>query len=206
MPFKWLNLYKIVYMKKWLMVLSFLSIYIIGFSQSSLSPTIKKFKDDTIVWKKDSLLSQNDFKGKGHGRSGAAGYTTSSIFIYTNEVNGQLVFEVQALFIKSKSFLVENSEYVLRHEQLHFDITELYARKLRKMVSDKDFRKVSNMQSVIQNMYSKIVEQWQKDEQRYDDETTHGINAARQKEWVDNIHAQLAAFDAYSSPEVNIVK
>ncbi|HTA83381.1 MAG TPA: DUF922 domain-containing protein [Bacteroidia bacterium] len=193
-------------MRKPLVLLLFLSFVITGLAQrSSLAPNIKKLQGDTIVWRKDSLLTKDDFKAKPH-QGGPMGYTVSSIFFYTNENNGQLVFEVEALFLKSKSYIVQYSEYVLKHEQLHFNITELYARKLRKMIADKDFKKVSNMNQVIQNMYNKVEQEWERTEQKYDDETNHGLNAARQQEWSDNIKSQLDALDAYSNTEVNIVK
>lgn len=192
-------------MKTSLALLLFLSISFASFGQkSALSPTIRKFKDDTVLWKKDSLLVPANFKLKSHGSD--LGYTTTCIFLYPTEVNGQMVFSVEALFIKSKSFLTKNSDYVLRHEQLHFDICELYARKLRKMLSDKDFKKVNNVSQVVQNMYNKATQDCIREEEKYDTETNHGTNAARQQEWVDKVKKELDELDAYSSTDVNTVK
>lgn len=195
-------------MKKLFSLLILFVFCVLGHTQqrSSIAPTIRKFKDDTIVWRKDSLLTVADFKAKGHGKNGPMGYTTSCIFLYPNESGGQLVFSVEALFIKSKSYIVESSDYVLKHEQLHFDISELYARKLRKMIADKDFKKVSNVSQVLQNMYNKASQDCFKEQEKYDNETNHGLNAARQQVWIDDIKKQLADMDAYSNTEVNTVK
>jgi hypothetical protein len=194
-------------MKKPLILLILLAFCFAGYSQkSSIAPTIRKFKKDTIIWKKDSLLTKDDFKGKGHGKNGPLGLTTWCLFLYPNESNGVLVFSVEALFIKSKSYIVQYSDYVLKHEQLHFDICELYARKLRKMISDKDFKKVNNVQKVIQDMYNKAAQDCAKEQQKYDDDTNHGLNAAKQQVWADDIKKQLDALDAYSDTEVNTVK
>lgn len=194
-------------MKKPLALLILLVCFFSGYSQkSSISPTIKKFKGDTIVWKKDSLLKKEDFKAKGKGKNGPLGYTTTCIFLYPNESNGMLVFSVEALFLKSKSYITEYSEYVLKHEQLHFDICELYARKLRKMISDKDFKKVHNVMQEIQQMYNKVSAECNREEDKYDTDTNHGLNAAKQQVWIDDIQKQLQELDAYSGTEVNTVK
>lgn len=194
-------------MKKPLVLLILLVSFFAGYGQkSSLSPTIKKFKNDTIVWKKDSLLRKEDFKSKGKGKNGPLGYTNTFLFLYPNESNGVLVFSVEAVFVMSKSYITQYSDYILKHEQLHFDICELYARKLRKMIADKDFKKVHNVQEVIQQMYNKVSAEFIKEEDKYDNDTNHGLNAAKQQVWADDIQKQLQELDAYSNTEVNTVK
>jgi hypothetical protein len=194
-------------MKKPLVLLILLVSFFVGYGQkSSLSPTIKKFKNDTIIWKKDSLLKKEDFKSKGKGKNGPLGYTNTFLFLYPNESNGVLVFSVEAVFVMSKSYITQYSDYILKHEQLHFDICELYARKLRKMIADKDFKKVHNVQEVIQQMYNKVSAEFIKEEDKYDNDTNHGLNAAKQQVWADDIQKQLQELDAYSSTEVNTVK
>jgi hypothetical protein len=192
-------------MKKPLVLLILLvSFFTVHAQKSSLSPTVKKFKNDTVVWKKDSLLKKEDFKAK--VKKNELGSSTTCIFVYPNESNGVLVFSVEALFVKSKSFITPTSEYVLKHQQLYFDICELYARKLRKMISDKDFKKVSNVTEVIQQMYTKVNNEYAKEEQKYDTDTNYGLNAAKQQVWADDIQKQLTALDAFSNTEVSTVK
>lgn len=122
------------------------------------------------------------------------------------ETNGNIVFSVQAVFQKSKSNIIQNSDYVLKHEQLHFDICELYARKLRKMMLDKDFTKVKNIQNEIQNMYNKVNNEFVRYEEKYDNDTNHGENPAKQKVWEDDVAGQMKDLDQYSSATVNVVK
>ena len=112
--------------------------------KTGIKPTIKKFRNDTIVWKADSLLDKDDFKSKAKGS--ALGFTASGIILYPSENAGVLVFYVEAIFVKSKSYITKFSDYVLKHEQLHFDICELYARKLRQKINEVDFKKVKNVQ------------------------------------------------------------
>ena len=54
-------------------------------------------------------------------------------FIFTYKINCRLS--------KNKSWVRYKSDYVLSHEQGHFDITEIFARKLNKMMSEYKFDK-----------------------------------------------------------------
>jgi hypothetical protein len=193
-------------MKK-LLLFIFFCLFAHGFSQnkSPISPNIKKFKNDTIVWRKDSLLKKEDFKAKGKS-NGPLGFTASAIFLYPSESGGQIIFNVEALFLKSKSYVTKYSEYVLNHEQMHFNITEIYARKLRQKLSEKNFAKVKDMKSVIQAMYSKNENDYVREQEKFDRETEHGLNAAKQNIWNENIMAALLQLEAFSNTQVSMVK
>jgi hypothetical protein len=175
-----------------------------SYAQKEEKVNIKKLKGDTIVWQKDSLLTRADFKGRVTKQW--AGCAATFIMIKPIESNGNILFSVQAVFQKSKSNIIQTSDYVLKHEQLHFDICELYARKLRKMMLDKDFKKVRNIQNEIQNMYNKINNEYAKYEEKYDNDTNHGENPAKQKVWEDDVANQMKELDQYSSTVVNVVK
>lgn len=173
-------------------------------SLTSFAQLSKRMAQDTLVWKSDSMLTKEDFKAK-HGGSNA-GSTSSFIYLYPKEKNATVNFIVEAIFLKSKSFLKEESPYIIKHEQLHFDISELYARKLRKAIADKDFKKVNKIVDVIQQLYNKITSEWQREEAKYDNDTEHGMNAAKQQVWNENIAKQLKELEQFTSTEVNIVK
>jgi len=65
---------------------------------------------------------------------------------------------------------------------------------------------VNNVSQVVQNMYNKATQDCIREEEKYDTETNHGTNAARQQEWVDKVKKELDELDAYSSTDVNTVK
>jgi predicted secreted Zn-dependent protease len=113
---------------------------------------------------------------------------------------------VETIFIRSKSFLRENSPDVLNHEQLHFDITELYSRKLRQRLAGKNFKAVKNISEEIQEMHRKIMEESGWEEKIYDDSTEHGVNSVKQKEWNEKVAAEIKELEQFSSVEVDIVK
>lgn len=162
---------------------------------------------DTLIWTADQPLTKEDFQSKRsmYGREIPA-YTNSAIYLYQKEDNGQLNFYVEAIFLKSKSYMAKESVYILKHEQIHFDITELYARKLRQQIARTDFTKVRNVVSEMERIYKKIANEWQREENKYDSETQHGINGARQNIWNENIAAQLKELEAFASPAVSMVK
>jgi hypothetical protein len=189
--------------KTFLLAFTFL-ICLSGYAQKSEKVNMKKLKGDTIIWQKDSLLTRDDFKGRVSKQW--AGCAVTGLMVIPVETNGNIVFSVQAVFLKSKSNIIQNSDYILKHEQLHFDICELYARKLRKMLSDKDFTKVKNIQVEIQNMYNKVNGEFDKYENKYDNDTNHGENPAKQKVWEDDVASQMKDLDKYSSTEVNVVR
>jgi len=176
----------------------------LAFSQkSAISPNIRRLKNDTIVWRSDSLLRVENFKAKPKA-NGPLGFSSVGIFLYPGESGGELLFYVEALFVKSKSYITKQSEYVLKHEQIHFDICELYARKLRQKISEKNFKKVKNFSEEIQEMYQKVAEEHLKEQNKYDSETEHGLNSARQKVWQEEVDKQLKLLEKYNSTEINI--
>ncbi len=191
-------------MKKIFVVFILLAVQL-GFAQKTgIKPSIKKLRNDTIVWRADSLLDKDDFKSRSKGS--AMGFTASGIFLYPSENSGVLVFYVEAIFVKSKSYITKFSDYVLKHEQLHFDVCELYARKLRQKINEIDFKKVKNVQQVIQNAYAKINTEFSREQEKYDKDTEHGLNAAKQQVWADDIQKRIKELDAFSGTEINTVK
>ena len=191
-------------MKKIFVVFILLAVQL-GFAQKTgIKPSIKKLRNDTIVWRADSLLNKDDFKSRSKGS--ALGFTASGIFLYPSENAGVLVFYVEAIFVKSKSYITKYSDYVLKHEQLHFDVCELYARKLRQKINEIDFKKVKNVQQVIQNAYAKINTEFGREQEKYDKDTEHGLNAAKQQVWADDIQKRIKELDAFSGTEINTVK
>lgn len=182
-------------------------IFLLCLAGSVSAQLSKRQAGDTLLWKAEVPLTRQDFQAKRsvHGKNIPA-YTSSAIYLYQKDDNGSLNFYVEAIFLKSESYMKEESVYTLKHEQLHFDITELYARKIRQQIAATDFTKVRDVVKEIQKIYNRSTSDWQKEENRYDSETQHGINAATQKIWNENIARQLEDLEGFASPVVNMVK
>lgn len=145
------------------------------------------FNDSSpIEWRK---LSWSDFRGESDNKGHAAGSATDLI-LQTNVKNGKFYFTVKAFFVPEKSFTITRNEKVLAHEQVHFDITELFARKLRKELKPfegchpKNWYRVSKIYDSISVCLNEMQVQ-------YDLETEHSLNEAMQQKWINYISTQL---------------
>ncbi|MGB5507543.1 DUF922 domain-containing protein, partial [Robiginitalea sp.] len=82
---------------------------------------------------------------------------------------------------------------VLMHEQLHFDITELYARKMRKILSERTFS--GNVRGDVRQIFSKINRELKAFQDRYDLETDFSRNREAQQQWNKRIAEKLKESD-----------
>ena len=81
---------------------------------------------------------------------------------------------------------------LLEHEQLHFDLAELAARRLRKRFEEfEDACHDPGGTEPIQAMVAEIDRELQEEQAKYDRETSHGVNQRAQEQWVRKIRAQL---------------
>lgn len=149
-----------------------------------------------IAWNTFYQLDWDDFKAKKDlSRFGDAG-TAVKIIAKPYLVKKDVYYQVYALFDKHSSWASDKSAELLAHEQLHFDIAELYARKVRKKIQDlqrRGERKVA--------VYNKEIEILLKEsnlmDARYDSETLHGAIRERQHEWQKQIDAELDSLEEF---------
>ncbi len=116
------------------------------------------------------------------------------------------VFNVNSIFNKNGSYLrkTTNIQYVLQHEQLHFDILELYARKIRKELYEQYVKGNDIDIEIFDSIYYKWIDKYRKLNFKYDKETNHSINPKEQEEWNQKITVELKTLDQYS--EENYIK
>lgn len=158
-----------------------------------------------ILWKEDTKLTWDDFQQK-PPREGTHAHTLAMagcqvIYSY-NHVKGKVPdFKVQAYFVKDNSWTRTDREDILRHEQLHFDITELYARKIRKGIEADRKKGITNVK-IYEKKISSLLDEMHQNQLRYDREThlmdedkTKSIQA--QKVWIDSIAIELNKLDNY---------
>ncbi len=107
--------------------------------------------NDVILWKKDRPLTWDDFKGKPPKRFAVAS-TNYDILQKVLSINkDSSCVEVKAVFFSNKSWKREKwiDKTVLIHEQKHFDIVELYARKLRKLIRSNTYKSEKSRLSLL---------------------------------------------------------
>jgi hypothetical protein len=156
-------------------------------------------EDHAFPWSATRPLTWQDFQGRppAGGPEGAkTAYTLYSIW----KCRGQAFeFRVVVAFRPRESWvktLVLNDSVqrrtVLEHEQTHFDLGEVHARKTRQA-----FRHVTDPCRRTDEQLGAIADrlgQEERDEQAlYDAETTHGLRAREQAAWTEDTRRRLAA-------------
>ncbi|MBP2830610.1 DUF922 domain-containing protein [Aquimarina sp. U1-2] len=95
----------------------------------------------------------------------------------------ELNYQVDSFCYPSLSWVKRGqmSDHLLMHEQLHFDISELHARIMRKRL--KEYKAGQNIRRDLNKMY-KLVERMRINmQERYDEETDHSRNKVNQEKW-----------------------
>lgn len=153
-----------------------------------------------ILWRADRKLTWDDFKGipdtLNYPNTLAL---TNSGFGYETGVNlfkDGKVF-VQSVFNTYDSWVVPDgrNDYVLRHEQIHFDITEIYSRKLRKELADAKIK--SSNATAAQAIFKKVFREMELRQIRYDQETQRGDKKETQEHWEAVVKLELAKYEFY---------
>lgn len=90
--------------------------------------------------------------------------------------------------------------YLMNHEQKHFDISEIYAREAVKAIRGKRFTK--NYTKEINAMMQALFKQSEVLHDLYDTETGNGTNAAAQSEWNNRIQNRLSLLAAYKNKTI----
>lgn len=160
--------------------------------------------ESRISWDIDYRLEWSDFKGTPRPRNHAVAVTASGItFGYSTKMSEtQLIdynVEISADFYPDKSWCLRErvNNNILNHERLHFDITELHARKFRKRVQRTNFNMNINRQ--MEAIHEQINRELEAMQNKYDAETNHSQNIEKQKEWQTYIVEELNKLVYYSS-------
>jgi predicted secreted Zn-dependent protease len=86
----------------------------------------------------------------------------------------------------------------LSHEQGHFDIAEIFARKLNKHMSEYIFNKDSFKED-LKNIYLNVTVEKEQMQNDYDRETDHSIIKSKQEEWLKKIDTMLVELKNFSN-------
>jgi len=156
------------------------------------------FSIDEIKWSADRKLTFDDFKEHPPAATPWAANTTSNIYFSYDETDGNLnhVF-VYSTFIPSKSWMKKKLPEVLSHEQLHFDITEYYARKFYAQAAGLVGQQ--GTQSKLKQLFADLNNECNTMQNQYDEESAHGVNEKEQSEWQEKVHKLLSDTSPYPS-------
>lgn len=157
----------------------------------------KKYESE-FSWRQDRKLTWDDFRGpiQSEMHPDVAAATFCGIGFETNTLttrNNQVKIHVYNNFYPTQSWVRPGQEIpqILAHEQTHFDICELYTRKLRQRL-DNISVSVSDLKTKLSAIYKEVQNEYRDRQQAYEDETEHGLIADQQGRWQNMINRELA--------------
>jgi hypothetical protein len=151
---------------------------------------IKNEDEEFIPWAFNRRLSWEDFLCEPKENSDAVASTSTSLGIAYQLEHGQLTYSITCNFSRHKSWGLLKTDYILAHEQGHFDITEIYARKLFKALQEYQFNRKTYRKDV-NDIYRAIVQEKEDMQAVYDGESDHSRNRKMQYEWLQKIDQML---------------
>lgn len=148
-----------------------------------------------ITWSAGRRLTLADFQARAPLSNPLSASTSSNIkadaackdYVFSSTVAA--TFDPNTSWVRNSQ---KASEALLRHEQLHFDITEVYTRIMRQRLQL--FAAKANcekLQPAFNNVTKLVYADWDREQNHYDQETNHGLNAVRQAAWEKQTAAKL---------------
>ena len=120
-------------------------------------------KDEFILWQENKKLKIQDFRADNKDTVkvnrqqflGAISAIRIEYSSFQRNKNSVPDFSIKTYFDPNESWMLLKNDYVLQHEQIHFDLTELYARKMRKSVESLRQKNITNI-----SIYRKKIQHW----------------------------------------------
>lgn len=159
---------------------------------------------DTIRWSSTYRLKWADFKGQPEQQvvfsaNSACVYSFTSRPAYRDDT---LILELllHPAFIKPASWVKPDKlqDGLLAHEQLHFDICELYARRMRDRFTQSS-PGLLTYDSVLKTIFESEWQAYQLRQADYDRETEHGLIPEQQANWEKSISEELNRLGSFAS-------
>jgi hypothetical protein len=157
---------------------------------------------NVIVWSASRPLTWDDFRAR------PPGHLTGALSMLSHNYSfgcrdGRLHAEIVAEFLPDQSYVAYRilasglaSRAGLEHEQIHFDLAEVYARRVRKF-----FHELSDPcprpDEALEALADKILREGRARQRRYDTETQSGENGLRQATWAKTVERELVELAAF---------
>ena len=180
-------------------ILCFLIICLLACSSISNQRTIESLQQehgDKILWSSKKKLKWSDFKGTPREDKGTIRAETygeiAAVKSYWKE--GIPKFDIRCYFLKNKSWTIVDDIPTLDHEQIHFDIYEIYSRKIRRSFDSLNKNKVIDF-----SIYEKVFNKFLKKNQDYNDKYDLDVKFDRSKQlfWKNLVSKELEELKKY---------
>ena len=160
-------------------------------------------EEPTLSWHDNLELEWTDFKAEPEVHADVIAVTASGLsfgYSTTRYSDGSLDYDftVTAHFYPERSYYLKEhvTEVTLAHERLHFDITELHARKFRQRVERTSFSS-STINEQMDAIYQEINAELKKMQYQYDAETSHSRIEDKQMVWQKFVALELKKLEQF---------
>lgn len=176
------------------MVKSLLVFFSIIFAVTAIGQS----KDEELIsWNANKKLTWADYKGSPKPEADAVASTATYLGIEYSFNNKGFGYKITCSFSKTRSWGSHKTDYVLAHEQGHFDIAEIFARKLNWRMSEYRFNK-NSFKTDLKKIYDEITREKEDMQNEYDRETNHSIKKEKQAEWLKKIREELNEYKDFA--------
>jgi len=158
-----------------------------------------------IIWQENNRLKWENFKSKINNQQGdnVVAYTHCGWeYSVVKSTNPKIPvrIKVTTIFNEDQSWkdVRRINDYVLLHEQKHFDIAEIHARKLRKEIAER-IKTSGDYNKYFQAIYNRVLNDYRKFQAAYDRETRHGMNEEKQAEYNRVVSEALETLKSYAA-------
>jgi len=159
------------------------------------------FNNENIIqWSENYKLRFCDFTQVAPLNSDSLGMSRTGVKYSIDLLDDTLVFESTAFFDKNKSWIKQRDSSTLNHEQMHFNLTEVYSRKLKERVqfSIKTNLKPEAIEAQIDSIFKlNQLELW-KEQDLYDNIVKIAFNEEGQVFWNHKIDSSLTVSRAFA--------
>lgn len=172
--------------------------------QASLTETLERQIADRhgIIWSAARPMTWDDFKGSVvNPQDAEAAHLEYGLFYGVRCTGRTLRFEVVAAMLPRDSWVkpsvlespADNAR-TLKHEQTHFDLAEVHARKMRKFFAGL-YEPCLRSNEDLAALADGLIKAEAAEQRRYDEETRNGRDADRQQAWNADVAARLKSSD-----------
>ncbi|WP_241286312.1 DUF922 domain-containing protein [Chryseobacterium arthrosphaerae] len=158
-----------------------------------------------IMWQEEQKLVWDNFKSPVNRKNNpdVAAYTNCGwefSVVKSSNPKSPVTIKIQAIFNEDKSWkdVKKINDYILLHEQKHFDIAELFVRKFRKAVAEK-ISTSGDYNKYFKTIYNAISIDYKNFQISYDRDTRHGMDKEKQAEYNAAISQELDNLKSYQS-------
>ncbi|MDM1555281.1 MULTISPECIES: DUF922 domain-containing protein [Chryseobacterium] len=159
-----------------------------------------------IIWQEEQKLAWDNFKSPVNRRNNPdfAAYTNCGweySVVKSSNPKSSVKIEIKTIFNEDKSWkdVKKINDYILLHEQKHFDIAELFVRKFRKTIAEK-IRNSGDYDRLFKSIYNTISNEYKNFQIAYDKDTRHGMNEEKQAAYNLAISQELENLKSYQAP------